>query len=155
MMGGWRGISLDGICPEDFCGMVQRGLEKFPDNQDLLALNAEILEALGVTAEQATATAVQFTQDALPTVTSIVSVTPTPPKIAPIQQDEDSMAQVTRSPSPTAVLTDTPAPQPLSPTASPTTPPDEGGGGLCSAGLLPLAGAFVLIGVSHRRRRRS
>jgi tetratricopeptide (TPR) repeat protein len=145
--GGWRDVYFNGICPQELCELVQRGLEKFPQDAELQQIDAEIKDNLSMHQTEVA----YATQDAAITATALALETlsapsPTPqPTLTPVPASPTALptALPTRvAPSATA--------QP-SPAASPSSAPD-GGGGACPGGLIPLIGLGI-IGIAPVLKR--
>jgi hypothetical protein len=154
--GGWRQLEFEGICPEEACALVQRGLEKFPQDAELLELNTMFTDRLVMRQTEIAYASGAATQDAVVTLTQAALET------RAALQTQVARATKTPQPSPTpipATATEPPtvtpveiisSPQP-SPAAVTTTP--AGGNGLCSGGAIPLALVSLLAGVVYFHRR--
>jgi hypothetical protein len=150
--GGWRELEFEGKCPEKACGLVQRGLEKFPQDADLLELDTLFKDSLRMHQTEiayatqdalATAAKAQATHSAVPTKTAAPSRTPL-----------RASATVTPSATPTKVAPSATA-QPS--VEAPSPPAPAAGGGACPSGLLPITvmaalGACGRVRLLNRRR---
>lgn len=144
---GWMQLETQGTCPPDVCELVQRGLEKFPQDEDLLQLDMMFKEFwLMHQTEVAIAT-----QDAIATLDALATIT------HQVQETQAAMPTTTPKPtntprlaSPTAPPSTHPAPMP---TAVQTTAP-AGGSRVCPAGFMSLILAGLLSGITVYRRRR-
>jgi hypothetical protein len=150
--GGWRELEFEGKCPPRACELVERGLEKFPQDAELQELDTLFKDTVRMrqtenayATEQAlitgTAQALE-TQAAAPTKTTQPTRTPVPPS-----------ATTPPAASPTEIAPSATAPP--SPAASPT-PAPSGGGGVCPGGLMPLGfTGLAIIGILPIYKRRS
>jgi tetratricopeptide (TPR) repeat protein len=151
--GGWQELEFQGKCPQRVCELVQRGLEKFPQDADLQELVAFFQDTMrmhqtDVAYATQDARLTQQTQDtpiALPTrtprptnTTRIASPTVT---AAPSSKLPEEVAQAAS----TATLLPTTASLSDDSTGAGAAP--EGGGGPCPAGMLPLVVVGMVAGV--------
>jgi len=149
----WMYMETEGTCPPEVCELVQRGLGKFPQDPELLEMDARFKESLSMHQTQV----VYATQDALVTGTQQAQETQT------ALETQASRATKTPKPTPTPVpdtatvpptaalaeITPSSSPQPL-PAAKPA------GGDLVCLGVpisLALAGLLAGIGYIHRREK--
>ncbi len=147
--GGWRMLEFYGACPKRACELVQLGLEKFPQDADLLELDATFKDAarmhqteVAYITQDAFATATQqaFETQSAPTLTLTPTHTPIPasPTAPPTASPTRAIPSATAQPSPLA-----------SPTSAPS-----GGGGVCPGGLLPAIGLVIISIAPVVKRRR-
>lgn len=147
--GGWVRLMRGEGCPAELCELVQRGLERFPDDPELLRIDDEIRMLQEEFAPFHTQTAIAMTPP-LP-----ASATPTftaqPPTETPLPSATPSRPPATGSPGTGAPGTGAPAtlishPTETSPSAAPLP------AGPCPAGLLSLA-LGLLAWLFYRSRR--
>jgi hypothetical protein len=148
--GGFLSLMHDGICPEELCSVVQRGLEKFPDDPELVRIDEDIRTLQAEAAPYAT----QASQDR--TATAQASA----PKATRQATRAAPTLKATAKPSATAVQTEAPPastrtkPAVVAPVS--TTPAVEStgrAGGVCPASLLPLGSMVALLLIVLLRRR--
>ena len=125
--GGWVKLMRGEGCPAELCELLQRGLERFPDDPELLRIDEEIRMLQEEFAPFATQTAIAMTPPLPEPVTP--TLTAHPPPETPQSSAAPTQPPVTLAPSPTH----TPAPA--------AQPP----GGVCPAGLLPLGFGLLML----------
>ena len=151
----WMRMETEGTCPPEVCELVQRGLEKYPQDAALQDLDRMFQDSL--TMHQ---TEVAYaTQDALATGTQQAQETQT--------ALETQAGRATKTPKPTptpvpdtATVPPTAAQAEITPGASPQPSPaavtataPAGGSGACPGGAIPLALAGLLAGMAYFHRR--
>lgn len=137
--GGWVKLMRGEGCPAELCELVQRGLERFPDDPELLRIDDEIrmLEEEFEPFHTQTAAAGTASAQLTPTpVPPTATYTPHPPTQTPLPSATPTQPPATRTPSPTQ-------------TAPPAAPASRG---LCPAGLLPLALGLLAWQIYRIRR---
>ncbi|GAP13028.1 hypothetical protein LARV_00769 [Longilinea arvoryzae] len=92
--GGWSSLMFKGVCPPELCDLVSRGLSLFPENADLIQINAEIQSLQTEAAPYATQAALdqtatadgaarQATQQALSATSTAAALQPSATSITP------------------------------------------------------------------------
>lgn len=137
--GDWLTLMRGEACPAELCELVQRGLERFPDDPDLLRIADEIRmlqEEFGPFHTQTAAAGTANAQLTPTPVPATATITPLPPtQTAP-------PAPTSTQPPPTLAPVSTATAQPAAPAAR----------GLCPAGLLPLGFGLLALLLFWLRR---
>ncbi len=153
--GGWQQLEFDGTCPPEACELVQRGLEKFPQDADLLELDQLFRDRQTMHQTQAAYT----TQDALATGMQAAEETKTAletqaarPTSTPLPALAAQTAPLTKTPLPisTSVSRNTPRAVSATPLSTVAPVPLAGGDSFCLGVPISLALVSLLVGVVRK-----
>jgi hypothetical protein len=134
--GGWVKLMRGEGCPAELCELVQRGLERFPDDPELLRIDEEI----------------RMLQEEFEPFHTQTAIAMTPPLPEPVPPTQTAVAHPPiETPLPSATRTQPPATLAPSPTDTPA-PTAQPAGGLCPAGLLPLGFGLLILLIFGLRR---
>ena len=151
----WMRLETEGTCPPEVCELVQRGLEKFPQDAGLQELDRMFHDSLSMHQTEVA----YATQDAIAMLTQQALETQT------VLETQAGRATKTSKPTPTpvpdtATVPPTAAPAEITPSASPqpslaavTATAPAGGSGACPGGAIPLALSGLLAGMAYVHRR--